>query len=84
MPKPPGSGLQIHPRAPPSLPCRGVPPRHVLHRSEDCGVTAVETIVNKKVTQYPASPAGGGSRALARQVGMCREGDGPTGPPTVG
>jgi hypothetical protein len=37
MPKPPGNGLQIRPRAPPSLPRRGVPPRHVLHRSEDYG-----------------------------------------------
>src|ERR1700676_2064993 len=43
MPKPPGSRLQTHPRAPPSLPCRDVPPRHVLQRSEDCGVTDEET-----------------------------------------
>jgi hypothetical protein len=42
--------------------------------AEDCDVTDVETYVNKKVTRYPASPAGGGCRALARQVGMCREG----------
>ena len=45
MPKPPGSELQIRPRAPPSLPCRDVPPRHVLHRSEDRGVTGIETVV---------------------------------------
>jgi hypothetical protein len=45
IPKPPGSGLQTRPRAPPSLPCRGVPPRRVLHRSENCGVTVMETIV---------------------------------------
>jgi hypothetical protein len=31
MPKPPGSGLQIRPQAPPSPPWRDVPPRHVLH-----------------------------------------------------
>jgi hypothetical protein len=31
MPKPPESGLQIRPRAPPSLPWHDVPPRHVLH-----------------------------------------------------
>src|SRR5258708_3411192 len=37
IPKPPGSSLQSRPRAPPSLPRRGVPPRHVLHVSEDYG-----------------------------------------------
>jgi hypothetical protein len=58
MPKPPGSRLQTHPRAPPSLPRRDVPPRHVLHRSEDGGVTDTETYVNKKVTLYPASLQG--------------------------
>jgi hypothetical protein len=47
MPKPPGSGLQTHPQAPPSLPCRDVPPRHVLHRSEDCNVTRIETNVKQ-------------------------------------
>src|SRR5580700_4424430 len=47
MPKPPGSRLQTHPRAPPSLPRRGVPPRHVLHRSENYGVTIIETIVKR-------------------------------------
>jgi hypothetical protein len=76
MPKPPESRLQTHPRAPPSLPRRDVPPRHVLQRSKDCFVTDAETRVNNKVTRYPASPAGGGCRASARQVGMCREGKG--------
>jgi hypothetical protein len=70
MPKPPGSGLQIRPRAPPSLPCRGVPPRHVLHRSEDCGVTVIDTYVNKKVTRYPASPAGGAKAASGRRLSL--------------
>src|SRR5580700_5593038 len=45
MPKPPGSSLQSRPRAPPSLPCRGVPPRHVLHVSEDGHVTGIGTDV---------------------------------------
>src|ERR1700685_3528649 len=45
IPKPPGSRLQTRPRAPPSLPRRDVPPRHVLHRSEDCDVTATVTDV---------------------------------------
>ena len=36
----------------------------------DCDVTEIGTYVNRKVTRYPASPAGGGCRALARQVGM--------------
>jgi len=35
----------------------------------------METIVKENVTLYPASPAGGGCRALARQVGVCGEGD---------
>ena len=70
MPKPPGSSLQSRPRAPPSLPCRDVPPRHVLQRSEDCEVTYTETRVNKKVTPPPASPL---------RLGMCREGDGAAG-----
>jgi len=34
-PKPPGSGLQLRPRAPPSLPNRDVPPRPVLSLSEN-------------------------------------------------
>lgn len=34
MPKPPGSGMQFRPRAPPSPAWRDVPPRHVLHVSE--------------------------------------------------
>jgi hypothetical protein len=59
MPKPPGSRLQIRPRAPPSLPCRGVPPRHVLHRSEEYDVTVMETIVKvaspKKIRRNSAS-----------------------------
>ena len=50
IPKPPGSGLQTRPRAPPSLPRRGVPPRHVLQRSEDGAVTGMETHVKEKVT----------------------------------
>src|SRR6202166_5028924 len=51
IPKPPGSELQIRPRAPPSLPCRGVPLRHVLHVSEDGGATGIETSVDEKVTR---------------------------------
>ena len=50
MPKPPGSSLQSRPRAPPSLPRRGVPPRHVLHWSEDYDVTNIGTIVKEKDT----------------------------------
>ena len=71
MPKPPGRGQQVRPRAPPSLLWPGMPPDHVLHVSEDAHVTVTGTFVNRKATRYLASPAGGGYRALARQVGMC-------------
>ena len=50
MPKPPGSGLQIRPRAPPSLLWPSVPPGHVLHVSEEGNVTVLGTDV-KGVSQ---------------------------------
>src|SRR5580692_5453265 len=45
MPKPPGRGLQVRPRAPPSLLWPGMPPDHVLHVSEDAYVTDTGTFV---------------------------------------
>jgi hypothetical protein len=45
MPEPPGSGLQLRPRAPPSLQRPGVPPGRVLHASEDGDVTDMGTDV---------------------------------------
>ena len=45
MPKPPGSELQIRPRAPPSLLWPGMPPDHVLYVSEDAHVTVARTFV---------------------------------------
>jgi hypothetical protein len=77
MPKPPGSRLQTRPRAPPSLPCRDVPPRHVLQRSEDGGVTDAETYVNRKATRFPASPAERIARGIARLPGLMTKGQPP-------
>ena len=51
IPKPPGSRLQIRPRAPPSLPWRGVPPRHVLHWGEDANVTVMGTNVKIRLVK---------------------------------
>jgi hypothetical protein len=45
--------------------------------SEDCGVTIMETIVKENVTLYPASPAGGGCRALARRWGCAEKATSP-------
>jgi hypothetical protein len=50
MPKPPESGLQIRPRAPPSPLWPGMPPGHVLHMSEERKVTVLGTGV-KGVSQ---------------------------------
>jgi hypothetical protein len=47
MPEPPGSGLQVRPRAPPSLQRPGVPPSRVLHASEDRDVTGMGTDVKR-------------------------------------
>ena len=45
MPKPPGRGQQVRPRAPPSLLWPGMPPGHVLYVSEDAHVTVAGTNV---------------------------------------
>jgi len=51
MPEPPGSDLQSHPRAPPSLQWPGMPPGHVLYVSEIRGlyVTLSVTFVKEMV-----------------------------------
>ena len=61
MPKPPGSGVQIRPRAPPSLPWPGMPPDHVLHVSEIwrlCNLNGdiCQEIVLKNVTRSRLCP----------------------------
>ena len=66
IPKPPGSELQIRPRAPPSLPCRGVPPRHVLHRSEDCDVTGIGTNVKAASLKKLRSEGGAKNEGMSR------------------
>ena len=55
MPKPPGRGLQVRPRAPPSLLWPGMPPDHVLYVSEDAHVTVAGTFVKGVVTKKGTS-----------------------------
>src|ERR1700722_2557446 len=58
LPKPPGRGLQVRPRAPPSLLWPGMPPDHVLYVSEDAHVTEAGTYVKGIIAKIVTSFAG--------------------------